>query len=128
MISKACTLTTLCACGSLLLGATHTQAAEPAAQHSSAWDSKVVCHNVKNIGTQTRDRECATREQWRATRNLQLKCRWSKTPGSQAKEQVCETVGALRARDRARSRWGDSPGWGSSQALPSVPGGAAFHR
>ena len=126
MISKTF-LAIVGVCGSLLAVAVPTaaRAAEPAAQHASAWDTKVVCHSVKKGGSQTRERECATREQWRAAQNAELLCHWGKKPGAQNKEQLCETVAEWRARDRAASHSGGSPG-GSQGTSPSVPGNSNF--
>ena len=68
MIRKNCLWAILGICGSLLVVAvpTATQAAEPEAPHASAWDAKVVCHRVKTPGSRTREKECATRAEWRA--------------------------------------------------------------
>jgi hypothetical protein len=141
MISKSC-LAILTVCGTLLIVATPTatQAAEPAAQHASARDTKVVCRRAKKSGSETREGECMTKAQWRAARGAELVCRWGKAPGSDVKEQFCATVAEWRAYD-ARA-WASGaprrppaipvdlalriPSLGGGGTSPSVPGNSNF--
>jgi len=126
MIRKTCLFATLGVCASLLVVAVPTaaQAAEPSAQHASKKDTKVVCHRVKKSGSNTRERECMTKGQWRAARDSEPVCHWGKRPGSQIKEQFCMTAAEWRAL-AARAGTAFTPA-GFEATSPPVPGSSNF--
>ena len=131
MIRDNCLWAILGVCGSLLVVAvpTATRAAEPEAQHASAWDSKVVCHRVNTPGSRTREKECATREEWRARSDMKVVCRWGTRPGAQTKEQFCLTVAlwqALGIPNRTSANSHGSYSHGSTGTSPAVPGNSNF--
>jgi hypothetical protein len=133
MISRNCFWTMLGVCGALLAMAAPaaTQAAEPSAQQVSATDTKIVCHRVKQPGSRTRQRQCATPAQWRAFRDMKIVCRWGKRPDAEHKEQFCATVAQWRVPATRPPGWislnGRSPaGFSSDIYSPAVPGNANF--
>jgi hypothetical protein len=126
MIRKICLFAILGVCASLLVVAVPAaaQAAEPSAQHASKKDAKVVCHRVKKSGSNTRERECMTKGQWRAARDSEPVCHWGKRPGSQIKEQFCMTAAEWRTY-AARAGATFTPG-GFEGTSPAAPGTTNF--
>jgi hypothetical protein len=133
MIRSDCVWGMLGLCGSLLVAAvpTGTQAAELSAPYASASDIKVVCHKVKKSGSHTRERLCATPQQWRAFRDMKIVCRSGKRPGAAGKEQFCATVAQWRSPATRPPGWirARPPSWPVEASLgysPAVPGNSNF--
>ena len=127
MSNKKCVWALLSVCGSLLAASwpAAAQPAEPAAQHASAADTRVVCHRV--TGSRASKKQCATREEWRAR---EVVCLWGTRAGAETKEKVCNTVAQWRALGieavARRSRTCSVCGPGSAFYKgdnPTVPGG-----